>query len=53
MNIKLCIKGMNRERIAKPHDISGIEADFYIRVMTFLKVLVKRKGNANVSLIHS
>ena len=34
---------MNRERIAKPHDISGIEADFYIRVNDFLESLSEKE----------
>ena len=28
-------KALNRERISKPHDVSGIDADFYIRVDDF------------------
>ena len=36
-------KALNRERIAKPHDISGIEADFYIRVNDFLESLSEKE----------
>jgi len=36
-------KALNRERIAKPHDISGIEADFYIRVSDFLESLSEKE----------
>ena len=32
-------KALNRERISKPHDVSGIDVDFYIRVDDFLKSL--------------
>ncbi len=36
-------KALNRERISKPHDISGIDADFYIRVDDFLKSLNEKE----------
>jgi DNA replication factor GINS len=36
-------KALNRERISKPHDISGIDADFYIRVDHFLKSLNEKE----------
>lgn len=36
-------KALNRERISKPHDISGIDADFYIRVDDFLKNLNEKE----------
>jgi DNA replication factor GINS len=36
-------KALNRERISKPHDISGIDADFYIRVDDFLKGLNEKE----------
>lgn len=32
-------KALNRERISKPHDISGVDVDFYIRVNDFLESL--------------
>jgi DNA replication factor GINS len=36
-------KALNRERISKPHDISGIDADFYVRVDEFLKSLNEKE----------
>ena len=36
-------KALNRERISKPHDISGVDADFYIRVDDFLKSLNEKE----------
>ncbi|MDW0127383.1 MAG: hypothetical protein QOK87_03325 [Nitrososphaeraceae archaeon] len=36
-------KALNRERISKPHDISGIDVDFYIRVDDFLKSLNEKE----------
>jgi DNA replication factor GINS len=42
---------MNRERIAKPHDLSGIDIDFYVRVNDYLKGLKEReRENLIVSL---
>ena len=32
-------KALNRERISKPHDISGVDVDFYIRVNDYLESL--------------
>jgi len=44
-------KALNRERISKPHDISGVDIDFYIRVKDFLKSLnEKERENLMVSL---
>ncbi len=44
-------KALNRERISKPHDISGVDIDFYIRVNDFLKGLNEReRENLMVSL---
>jgi len=44
-------KALNRERISKPHDISGVDIDFYIRVNDFLKSLnEKERENLRVSL---
>jgi DNA replication factor GINS len=34
---------LNRERISKPHDVSSIDADFYIRVDDFLKSLNEKE----------
>lgn len=36
-------KALNRERISKPHDVSGIDVDFYIRVDDFLKSLNEKE----------
>jgi DNA replication factor GINS len=36
-------RALNRERIAKPHDLSGIESDFYIRVNDYLEGLRERE----------
>ena len=42
---------MNRERIAKPHDLSGIDVDFYVRVNDHLGRLNEReRENLIVSL---
>jgi len=44
-------RAMNRERIAKPHDLSGIDADFYVRVNDYLDGLKEReRENLLVSL---
>jgi DNA replication factor GINS len=44
-------KALNRERISKPHDISGVDVDFYIRVDDFLATLnEKERENLMVSL---
>ena len=34
---------MNRERIAKPHDLSGVDDDFYVRVNDYLEGLKERE----------
>ena len=34
---------MNRERIAKPHDLSGVDVDFYVRVNDYLEGLKERE----------
>ncbi len=36
-------RALNRERIAKPHDLSGIDIDFYIRANDYLEVLKERE----------
>ena len=42
---------MNRERIAKPHDLSGVDVDFYIRVNDYLEGLKEReRENLAISL---
>jgi DNA replication factor GINS len=42
---------MNRERIAKPHDLSGVDVDFYVRVNDHLEGLKEReRENLVVSL---
>lgn len=44
-------RAMNRERIAKPHDLSSIDVDFYIRVNDYLEGLREReRENLLVSL---
>jgi len=44
-------KALNRERISKPHDISSVDVDFYIRVNDFLDGLnEKERENLIVSL---
>jgi DNA replication factor GINS len=44
-------RAMNRERIAKPHDLSGIDVDFYVRVNDYLEGLRDReRENLIVSL---
>jgi DNA replication factor GINS len=32
-------RALNRERIAKPHDLSGLDPDFYVRVNDYLESL--------------
>ena len=42
---------MNRERIAKPHDLSAVDADFYVRANDYLEGLKEReRENLVVSL---
>jgi DNA replication factor GINS len=42
---------MNRERIAKPHDLSGVDVDFYVRVNDYLDGLKEReRENLTISL---
>jgi DNA replication factor GINS len=36
-------RAMNRERIARPHDISGIDNDFYVRVNGYMEGLSERE----------
>ena len=45
-------RALNRERISKPHDLSGLDPDFYIRVHDYLEGLNEReKESIIVSLI--
>jgi DNA replication factor GINS len=46
-------KALNRERISKPHDISGIDADFYIRVDDFLKSLNEKERESLLVSLNS
>lgn len=42
---------LNRERISRPHDLSGIDIDFYVRVNDYLESLKDReRDNLIVSL---
>ena len=42
---------MNRERIAKPHDLTGVDVDFYVRVNDYLEGIKEReRENLIVSL---
>jgi len=44
-------KALNRERISKPHDISGVDVDFYIRANDYLESLNEKEKEAlSVSL---
>ncbi|MDR4511688.1 MAG: DNA replication complex GINS family protein [Nitrososphaeraceae archaeon] len=43
-------RSLNRERISKPHDLSGIDVDFYIRVNDYIQRL---KENEKESLLVS
>jgi DNA replication factor GINS len=44
-------RAMNRERIAKPHDLSGIDVDFYVRANDHLEGLKDReRENLLISL---
>lgn len=36
-------KALNRERISRPHDISGVDADFYIRVEDYLQSVTDKE----------
>jgi DNA replication factor GINS len=45
-------RALNRERIARPHDLSGIDPDFYIRVHDYLEGLKeKERETIIISLI--
>lgn len=34
---------LNRERIARPHDLSGVDVDFYVRVADYIETLKERE----------
>ena len=45
------LRHLNRERISRLHDISGVDRDFYIRVKDYLTSLnEKERENLMVSL---
>ena len=46
-------KALNRERISKPHDISGVDIDFYIRVNDFLKSLNEKEREKLIVSLNS
>ena len=41
-------RAFNRERIAKPHDLSNLDADFYIRVNDYFEGLREREKRENI-----
>jgi DNA replication factor GINS len=44
-------RALNRERIAKPHDLSAVDADFYVRVNDYLRGLRERdRENLMISI---
>jgi DNA replication factor GINS len=50
-NASYVSRALNRERISRPHDISGIDIDFYIRATDYLEGLREReKESLTVSL---
>jgi DNA replication factor GINS len=46
-------KALNRERISKPHDISGVDSDFYIRVKDFLESLNDKEREKRIVSLNS
>ena len=44
-------RAFNRERIAKPHDLSNLDADFYIRVNDYFEGLREREKRKYSSFI--
>ena len=46
-------RALNRERIAKPHDLSGIDPDFYIRVNDYLQSLSDREKESLIVSMNS
>ncbi|HJU58418.1 MAG TPA: hypothetical protein VJ583_01610 [Nitrososphaeraceae archaeon] len=41
-------RSLNRERISKPHDLSGIDLDFYIRANDFINKRLKDKEKESI-----
>ena len=46
-------KALNRERISKPHDISSVDVDFYIRVNDFLESLSEKERETLMASLNS
>jgi DNA replication factor GINS len=46
-------RALNRERIARPHDLSGIDLDFYIRVNDYLEGLRERERESLIISLNS
>jgi DNA replication factor GINS len=46
-------KALNRERISRPHDISGVDSDFYIRVKDFLESLNDKEREKRMVSLNS
>lgn len=46
-------KALNRERISKPHDISSVDVDFYIRVNDFLDSLNEKEREILIVSLNS
>ncbi|TLX86511.1 MAG: hypothetical protein E6K94_04065 [Thaumarchaeota archaeon] len=46
-------KALNRERISKPHDISSVDSDFYIRVKDFLESLNDKEREKRMVSLNS
>ena len=44
---------LNRERIAKSHDLSGLEPDFYIRINDYLEGLEEREREKIIVSLNS
>ena len=39
-------RALNRERIARPHDLSGIDIDFYVRANDYIEGLTSRESES-------
>jgi DNA replication factor GINS len=46
-------RALNRERIAKSHDLSGLEPDFYIRINDYLEGLEEREREKIIVSLNS